>query len=54
MTRQEHSDAVIAAHMRYAAALRAKDEILAHLAAVTAELESAEGELRALARRQPK
>ena len=46
-----HQSAVLAAHARYSLALIAKDEHAARLLEIMRELESAEGELRALARR---
>ena len=48
-----HQAAVLAAHARYSLALSAKDEHEKQLTEIMRELESAEGELRALARRRP-
>lgn len=50
-TLHDHQAAVLEAHARYAMALRAKDAVEAHRMDIDRELQSAEAELRALARR---
>lgn len=48
----DYDRAVLAAHARYSIALAAKDEHERRAANINRELEAAEAELRALARRQ--
>lgn len=52
MTRTDHEAAVLAAHYRFADALQALDEYRKREEQLVEAMRSAEGELRALARRK--